>query len=258
MKTWAFIQTRMNSSRLPHKPFALIHGKPLLERVYEQVRRCKNLDGIAFVITVNPKDDVLQSDIEKRSLPFYRGSENDIVDRFLQASHQFGADRVVRIWGDCPLVHHEVIERMLVEHEKTGADMTTNSQPPTFPFGLNVEIYNRSALERIEAGSADPFFREFPIEFIKKNAEMKLLNVSHPEDISTIGLTVDYETDRILIEKLYAELEQNYPDWSLQNLIQVCRARTEWFSENQNLKRNIDFKEKLEQRSQTPASGGKS
>lgn len=258
MKTWAFIQMRMNSSRLPRKPFALINGKPLIERVLGQVKRFGNLDGIAFLSTINPKDDELEAYYQKQGIAFYRGSENDIVDRFLQAANKFGADRIVRIWGDCPLVHHEVIEKMLLEHEKAGADMTTNSQPATFPFGLNVEIYNRTAFQRIFDSSNDPFFREFPSEFIKKDSSMKLHSVKHSEDLSAITLTIDYEADRVLSEKIYAELEAKYPDWSLADLIKVCKEHAEWFRNNQKLGRNIDFKEKMNQHNPSSISGGNS
>jgi spore coat polysaccharide biosynthesis protein SpsF len=256
MKTWGFIQMRMNSSRLPRKPFALISGKTLIERVYGQVQRCHPLDGIAFLSTVDPKDDELQAFFEEKKIPFYRGSVDDIADRFLRAAEHFKADRIVRIWGDCPFVHHEVIEKMLAEHSQHHADMTTNSFPATFPFGLNAEIYNRATFEKIHKSSNDPFFREFPIEYVKKSG-MKLLNVENPEDLSSFGLTIDYEADRQLAERIFEELEKKYPNWSLANLFEVCRAHSDWFETNKQLGRNIDYKEKMNRHNPSSAAGGK-
>lgn len=220
MTTWAFIQMRMNSSRLPQKPFVLIHGKTLIERVYNQVCRSRGLEGIAFLSTINPKDDELEKFYKEHEIPFYRGSENDIVERFLEGAKHFKADRIIRIWGDCPLIHPEVIEIMLERHIFHFSEMTTNSHPQSFPFGMNAEIYNSSTLQKIYDSTSDPYFREFPIEFVKKS-DIKLLNVLHNKNLSSINLTVNYEEDLIFINKIYKELEK-YPDKSLKNLIKVC------------------------------------
>lgn len=226
MNTWAFIQMRMNSTRLPDKPFTLIDGKTLTERVYEQVQRFQGLDGIAFLSTTHPSDDKLEEFYQSHSIQFHRGSETNIVERFLDGARKFNADRIIRVWGDCPLIHHEVAARMLERHIEDRASMTTNSQPCTFPFGLNLEIYERATLEKISVDNrtSAPHFLEFPADFIKINKTIKMLTVEHNENLSHIDLTINYQNDIKFIERIYAKLERDYPNWSLDNLIEVSMS----------------------------------
>lgn len=221
MKTWAFIQMRMNSSRLSRKPFALINGKTLTERVYEQVQKFQGLDGIAFLSTTHPADDELEEFYKTHNIPFFRGSENNIAGRFLGGANKFNADRIIRVWGDCPLIHHEVSDIMLRKHAEEYADLTSNSYPQSFPFGLNLEIYEHKTLQHIIDSTSDPYCLEFPAEFVRKDNSLKMINVEYPEDVSWINLAINYESERKFIEDIYKGLESSHPNWSLKDMISV-------------------------------------
>src|ERR1700722_9037153 len=110
MNIVAIIQARMGSTRLPGKAFLDICGEPMLARVMSRCQRAKRLTSTVVATTTQPADDLLQDLSVSRGWPFYRGSENNVLDRYYQAAKQHNADIVVRITSDCPLIDPEVID----------------------------------------------------------------------------------------------------------------------------------------------------
>src|SRR5512139_1718853 len=106
----AIIQARMSSSRLPGKVMLEAAGKPILQHMLERVKQASSLDGIALATTVDPSDDILARFCQKHHLPCYRGSLQDVLDRYYQAANQFRADVIVRLTADCPLIDPGVLD----------------------------------------------------------------------------------------------------------------------------------------------------
>lgn len=247
-KIIAAIQARMNSSRLPGKPLMMIAGKTMLEHIIERVSLVKDIDEICVSTTENSLDDEMAEFLDRKGISYFRGAEDDIASRLSGTAENCGADILVRIWGDCPLIDPGVIEDTISEFISREADFATNSEPPSYPFGMNVEVYKASLLRSMTLETEDPFFREFPIEFIKRNDTYKMINVSFGKDASKIKLTVDYDKDIMLVEKIMKDLAVSGSVANVYEVISYCELNPDIFDGTKDLPRNIEYEEELKKR----------
>lgn len=186
-KTIAVIQARMSSSRLLGKVLLDIAGQPMLVRVIERTRQARTLDGIVVATTVDPADDPIERMCAERGYPCYRGSQQDVLDRYYQAAGMFGAEVIVRITGDCPIMDPAIIDAtvQVFYHETGGGNggrayrtrlrapdrggfAATRLPPPwhrTIPIGLDVEVVSFAGLERAWKEATQPFHREHVMPF---------------------------------------------------------------------------------------------
>src|SRR5665213_2076552 len=121
------LQARMGSSRLPGKSLMPLYGKPLVGRILERVQRCKSLAQIVLATTEKKEDDPLEKLAKEQGVKIFRGSENDLVDRYYQAAQKFKADVVVRLPADNPVVEPEEIDRIVMYHSKGESDFSSNT-----------------------------------------------------------------------------------------------------------------------------------
>lgn len=249
VKVAAAIQARMNSSRMPGKPLMLINGRTMLEHMIARLKACAKVDMICVATTDTAKDDDMASFLEEKGIPYFRGGEIDIAGRLFGAAKEFGASALVRVWGDCPLIAPEVIDALVGTYERENADFATNSEPPTFPFGMNAEVYSFGTLEKIVKSTEDPFYREFPIEFIKDDGDLKMVNSPNESDVSDIKFTVDYPQDAEVVSKIISDLaiDDNNPP-TLAGIVDYCRKHDDLFSGSRDLPRNIEYKEEMKAR----------
>ena len=150
MKIVAIIQARIGSTRLPDKVSADIAGQPMLAHVVNRTRRAKALDAVVVATTTQPADDAIVRVCQKRGWPYFRGSEEDVLDRYYQAASAFLADVIVRITSDCPLIEPEIIDKVVDEfrHYSPAVDYVSNILTRTFPQGLDVEVMSFDALKK--------------------------------------------------------------------------------------------------------------
>ena len=138
MTILAILQARMTSTRLPNKVLAPILGQPMLARQIERLRRATTLDKLVVATSDDASDDPLAAMCEDISVPFYRGSLNDVLGRFKGVCEAFGSvNHIVRLTGDCPLADPAVIDAVVRHHLASGADYTSNALQPTWPDGLD-------------------------------------------------------------------------------------------------------------------------
>jgi len=169
-KTLAIVQARMSSSRLPGKVLLDIAGQPMLMRVLSRTRKAHTLDGVVVATTVDPADDPIEQMCTEQGYPCFRGSPQDVLDRYYQAARTFGAEVIVRITGDCPVMDPEVIDatvRVFFTESESGF-AATRLPPPwhrTIPIGLDVEVVNFASLERAWEEADQPFHREHVMPF---------------------------------------------------------------------------------------------
>ncbi len=159
------IQARMGSSRLPGKSMELLAGKPLVWQFLERVKRSKRLDEIVLATTTKAQDDVLEQLARGCEVSVFRGSENDLVDRYFQAAKRFKADTVVRLCADNPVVESEEVDRIIEYFPISGVDFAANTHnilDNQYPDGLGAEIFSFESLEEIWRESTDPRRREHP------------------------------------------------------------------------------------------------
>jgi spore coat polysaccharide biosynthesis protein SpsF len=169
-KILAIIQARMSSSRLPGKVLLDISGQPMLMRVISRTRKARTLDGVVVATTIDPADDPIEGMCTEQEYPCYRGSLQDVLDRYYQAARIYGADVIVRITGDCPVIDPEIIDATvkIFFTEAESGFAATRLPPPwrrTLPIGLDVEVVSFASLERAWIEADQPFHREHVMPF---------------------------------------------------------------------------------------------
>src|SRR3989344_3642737 len=207
--TAIIIQARMGSSRLSGKIMKMLAGKPALWHVVERCRKSKMADKVIVATTVNPEDDVVEKFCLENKILYYRGSSENVLERYYEAAKEAGADTVVRITSDCPLADPSVIDSCIEVFQKSGADYVSNVEPGerTFPRGLDVLVFGFSALEKSYKEADSDYEKEHVTPHIWKNkkGEFKIgpTVTASPEYARDYRLTVDYQDDFRLMEKIY-------------------------------------------------------
>lgn len=208
----AVIQARTGSSRLPGKTLKKICGKEMILLMLERLSHSKLIDKIVVATTTNPKDDKLYTLIRKNGFDVFRGSEIDCLDRHFQVGKLYNANYVCKITSDDPLIDPEltdkIIEYFLKNNEKF--DYVSNVHPPTFPDGLDVEIFKMTALETAWKNAVKPDDREHTTTFIWSNpSKFKIGNFENESGKNlflTERWTVDYPEDFAFVKAIYEEL----------------------------------------------------
>ncbi|HEY7314145.1 MAG TPA: glycosyltransferase family protein [Gemmataceae bacterium] len=221
MKTIAIIQARMGSTRLPGKVLMDIAGEPMLARVLKRVRRASMLDEIVIATTREPADQAIADFCAAHGCRCFRGSSNDVLDRYYQAARQCGAGVVVRLTADCPLLDPVLIDRVVTTfHQRWPAmDYVSNVLPPrTFPRGLDTEVFSFDALAQAWRDDQDPAGREHVTPFLYRHPErFRLYRIAADADYSHLRCTVDTSEDRELAVRIYHG--QGHDDFSWRDMI---------------------------------------
>ncbi len=206
---WAIVQARMGSSRLPGKVMERIAGKPVLGHVLERLETASSIWGAIVATTTSELDDPIELYCHERGVRCFRGVENDVLDRYRACADSIAAEIVVRVTSDCPLVDPDIVDFVVDVFlgEGGGVDYAGNGLPPTFPDGLDVEVFSRDALERAWRKAEEPAEREHVTLHFWKNADIyRLLNVRNPDDLSLVRWTLDTPEDLILIREIFEDL----------------------------------------------------
>jgi spore coat polysaccharide biosynthesis protein SpsF (cytidylyltransferase family) len=206
----AIVQARYGSSRLPGKTVADICGKTLLEHVFERARACQRVDEVVLATTTEPADRQLIALAASLGIATYAGSTNDVLDRYYQAARRFCASTIVRITADDPFKDPEVVDRVIAAFQAEPLDYASNTIRPTFPEGLDVEVFSFEALETAWKGATKRSDREHVTPFLWRQPErFRLLNVTLDRDLSYLRWTIDYEPDLRFARTVYRELQPN-------------------------------------------------
>jgi len=211
MKTTLIIQARMGSSRLPGKVMKNLSGKPMLEWVIRRGEQAKKIDETVVATTTDPSDDAVADWCEVNSVPCYRGSTYDVLDRYYQTALWRETDRIVRVTADCPLIDPNVIDDVVSLYETTGADFAANRLPPpwhrTFPIGLDVEVVSFPLLERAWKEADKPFEREHVMPwFYTPEGRFKVAILDHDPDCGMHRWTADTPDDFELLQEIFRRL----------------------------------------------------
>jgi len=223
MKVSAIIQARQTSSRLPGKALIDICGKPALQRVIERLRASKTLDDVIVACTTNPADDVIVELCEKLGCNYFRGSEEDVLDRVLNAARKYNIDVIVEVTADCPLIDWEHIDYLVDDHLHIQCDITSNIIERSFPRGYDIRIFNKDTLERINNEVDNPIDRQHVSTWCYLNPKGKL-NYTYSNIIALpeenrpdLDITLDTPEDLELIRWLYGFESQGY------NMVLTCQ-----------------------------------
>jgi len=230
MKIVAIIQARMGSTRLPGKSIMEIAGKPLLEYVLMRVSRAETLHGIILAIPSGKENDPLCTIAQLQHIPVYRGSEDDVLSRYVEVAREAEADIVVRVCADNPLVDPGEIDRIVRHHIECNADYSFNNIPNktnNYPDGFGVEVVNAKILYEIAGKNLTSAQKEHVTQYILDHVEdFKIESPVAPDEICgpEIKLDIDTESDFSRIKQFIENLPQeNKPFWSSVDIVREYR-----------------------------------
>lgn len=223
MKTVAIIQARMGSTRLPGKVLMDIAGRSMLAWVVSRTRCAAAIDEVVVATTESPADDAIVAECASMDVPVFRGSEDDLLDRYHRAAEAFEADTVVRITSDCPLIDPEVIDRVVAEFTDNPVDYACNTLARCYPRGLDVEVFSRAALEEAWHRADRPHERVHVTPYIHGNPKrFKLRSVPCEDDHSDLRWTVDTAEDLEAVRGI-AEALGGRDDFGWRDALEVVR-----------------------------------
>ncbi len=212
LKTILITQARTGSTRLPGKVLKTIQGKTLLQIHLERLKNCKRVSDIIVATTTSPADQFIYDKAIEWGYKSYKGSENDVLDRYYQAAKPFQPEWVVRVTSDCPLLDPKLVDEVISYTQTNKVDYGTNVIKELFPDGQDVEVFTFASLERAWHEAKETFNREHVTPYIRNNSDLlggKLftsINYLCDADFSKIRMTVDEPKDFELIERLVNDL----------------------------------------------------
>lgn len=233
MRVVAIIQARMGSTRLPNKVLADVNGQPMLRILINRLKLAPELDAIVIATTDNPYDDVLEDWAIKEGIPCFRGSENDVLDRFYACAKKYQADIIVRITADDPLKDGGIISQ-LVTHliQNASLDYYSNTIKPTYPEGLDIEVFRFSALTLAHKQAKSLSEREHVTPYIWKNPHIfSLENLEFKRDLSHWRWTVDKPEDLAFIRAIWSQFSDR-PNTSFLEIIAYIDKNPELMAMN--------------------------
>jgi glutamate-1-semialdehyde 2,1-aminomutase len=199
----AIVQARMGSSRLPGKVMTSILGRPMIEILLERVSKAKRLDRVIVATSINAENQPLVDHLSQRGYDYFQGSEDDVLARYVSAAKQAGADIVVRITGDCPLIDAEIIDECVDRFLAADVDYLSNTINPSFPDGLDVEVMSFAALARAMEESATPFDHEHVTPYLRTSGNFRIGTFQNDEDHSEKRWTVDDANDLTVVSGIF-------------------------------------------------------
>lgn len=240
MRTVAIIQARLGSSRLPGKVLLDIGGQSMLAHVVRRAQRARRLDQVAIATSTSPADDAIARFGALHGVAVSRGSEHDVLARYAQAAAEHGAEVVVRLTADCPLLDPGVIDDVIAAYHDGDWDYASNVEPPTYPDGLDTEVIRRSALDRAAREAKLPSEREHVTPYIRKHPELfRIRAVRSPEDLSALRWTVDEPRDLDLVRAIYGQMRS--ADFGMADVLDLVGRDPDLTKINANIQRNEGY-----------------
>jgi spore coat polysaccharide biosynthesis protein SpsF (cytidylyltransferase family) len=234
----AIIQARTGSSRLPQKVLLKIREKTLLELYIARLRRSRSIDKIVIATTQKPDDLIIEEIARKCRIDCFKGAENDLVDRYYQCAKKYEADTIVRVTSDDPFVDYQIIDRAITIFRESRADFVTNHFKPTYPEGLDVEIYSFQTLKRIWQDARLPSEREHVFPFVENNQDkFKIINFSQNQNNSHIRWTIDYECDYEMTKAVYDVLYDDNPVFLQKDILDLLEKNPQISELNNHIER---------------------
>lgn len=223
------VQARTGSTRLPGKVLHPVLGRPILSLMIERVLQSTHSGTVVVATTEEPEDDAIVDLCEHEGWRAFRGSTDDVLDRHYRAAIEIGADIVVKIPSDCPLIDPDVIDTVLERALTGGADFVSNLHPPTWPDGNDVEAMRMEALATAWRDSTRQIDREHTTPFLWEHPDrFTIENVTWGSDLSMSHRWVlDYPEDLELITEIFESLYPSNPRFRIGDVLRLLEERPE-------------------------------
>lgn len=243
MKTAAIIEARMASSRLPGKVLLPVLNLPMLGRLIMRLKSIDLLDQIIVATTDNSDDALVAATAAKYGAEVYRGSENDVLGRVLEAAKKYDVDLIVEITGDCPIIDPKIVVTVIQNYFDSSADYVSNSNIRSYPDGMDVQVYRTNVLEYSSSLANLPLEREHVTLHIRQNPTLfKILDIHAPKEFfyPNLGLTLDTSEDFDLLTKIIENLEPRKFLFSLKNTLEFLANNSDLLLINNHVIRKGD------------------
>ncbi|MES2975047.1 MAG: aminotransferase class III-fold pyridoxal phosphate-dependent enzyme [Pseudomonadota bacterium] len=233
----AIVQARMGSTRLPDKVMLPVGGVPMIELLLSRLSRARRVDSIVLATSTDPRNDPLARHVRSLGYEVYHGSEGDVLDRYYRAAEGHSPEIVIRITGDCPLVDPLLVDQVVDAFSQSGVDYLSNTNPPTYPDGLDIEVFTFAALRRAWKEATLSYDREHVTPYMKEPGRFRVGNAPGSEDLSDERWTVDEPADYEVILNICRHFAPR-TDFSWQEVMALRRQKPELFMPNLTIQRN--------------------
>ncbi|AUG56266.1 cytidylyltransferase domain-containing protein [Acetivibrio saccincola] len=224
MKVSAIIQARTGSSRLPGKVLKEICGLPVLVHVINRVKQAKKVNEIIVATTDKASDEVIVDISEMENIKVFRGSEEDVLERYYKTALHFKSDIIVRITSDNPLTDHRLIDKIVENLIIHNADYSCNNMPSTYPYGLDCECFTFQVLEEAFFNAKDKYEREHVTPYIRENKELfKIVSIKGNDNYSHLRWTLDTQEDYNHIKEIFENLYHKNKYFLTEDIIQFLQ-----------------------------------
>jgi spore coat polysaccharide biosynthesis protein SpsF len=237
MKIVAIIQARMGSTRLPGKVMKKVLGKSLIKYQIERVQRSEYIDEIVIATTTKEKDLPIIQFCNQHSIPYYRGSEENVLSRYYEAAKLFNADIIVRLTSDCPIIDPQVMDQVIQYYLENNYDYVSNTLVRTYPRGMDTEVFSFDVLEKVYLEAKESNHKEHVTSYIYQHPEIFHLGcVTNDVDYSHHRWTVDTEEDFQLIKNIIEHLYPLNSQFQLKDVLLLLEEHPDWYEINAKVK----------------------
>jgi spore coat polysaccharide biosynthesis protein SpsF (cytidylyltransferase family) len=236
----------MGSTRLPGKVLKIVDGKnPSLYFTISQLKQCKNIDKIIVATTTLKEDDIIENFAKNLGIDVFRGSVEDVLDRYFQCANYFKINTIIRITGDCPLIDSLIVDRGIEIFQSENYDYVTNTFPRTFPDGNETEIFSFNILKKAWETAILPSEREHVTPYFRNQKQnFKIKNFENTIDNSHLRWTVDFPEDLQLVKTLISKIDSR--PIHLEDILHLIKSEPELIEINNDHEPNEGLKRSLE------------
>lgn len=239
----AIIQARLGSTRFPRKIFADLAKRPLIWHVINRLKYSQKIDNIVLATTDTSIDDELAIWAENEGINIFRGSENNVLQRYYYAAKQYSANIIVRITADDPFKDPIIIDRVIAKLLNEELEFAYNNNPPTFPEGLDTEVFTYSALEKAYLESTDAYEKEHVTQYFYRNKDIfKQANYSNDRNLSGFRWTIDTELDYEMTKHIYDVLYKENEIFMMNDILELLEENPEISLINIKVSRSAMYK----------------
>jgi spore coat polysaccharide biosynthesis protein SpsF len=241
------IQARVDSSRLANKVLETIEGKSLLWHVINRAKQVKNVDQVILITTRHKIDEKIIRIANESQILSFQGDTLDVLNRHYQCALKFNADPIIRITADCPLIDPKLSGEILEFFLSNNYDYVSNTINPTYPDGLDTEIFSFMALKEAANQAKLKSEREHVTSYIKNNSEkFKLYNYKNKQDYSKFRWTVDEKKDLEFVRKIYFEMSPK-KIFSMNDILKIISENPKIQKINSHIMRNGGYIKSLKE-----------
>ena len=244
MRIGVIIEARMSSTRLPGKVLLKVKNKTMLEMIIDRINLIKKIKTTIIATTTNKNDNKIVEWCKIKKVNFFRGSEENVLNRVYLAAKKFRLEVIILITGDCPLIDHSIISQTLSIYLNNDADYVSNAHLRTYPDGMDVQIFDYKSLVKSHNLAKSRLEKEHVTLNMRRNPKIfKPLYIMAPDSLHypKIGLTLDEPKDFILIKKIIEHFySKKNMKFSCEEILTILKKNSKWLRINSSVKRKGD------------------